>query len=508
MIPLDAGNGSTFFPSGCCISGLKNLKLRDEPPRDDTPVTANRPSTSPDAEDDLLPPNPGIYTQRAAMSAARPASSLLGGCVAAASVAAPRRASPIITTTCLRQFHSSPVTRSKRKTRFRNITAEEMGLLEPKKMKKYTQEKFPELPEEYLKEVEKKYGKKHVEAILAGEKAVSVEDLAIQGRMRDDSYRPQYIEDYAKLNPKIDIKPDYGAVKAEKLTYPTLGEFGDELGMKMIRLTQQKTDDQLSRAMVRALRKVKESKGAELLDLTMDELDDLEQNPELLQKYLVADDAEVPANASGPEFMTRAQAEQLDEAIDKEMSSQLEEIERADDVTPLQPTDMELMADGPAGTIRMHSTESVELGKVHGVAGLYKLPSANSDETDDSGAYDEVQRITGMSLNELRSLFNKVLVTRFVHNQTRLGKVRSLSVLAICGNGNGRLGMAMAKSTEGEVAVTTAKMLAIRNMKPIRRYENRTVFGNVKAKVSGTVVELYARPPGMFSPFPPVDIRL
>lgn len=368
------------------------------------------------------------------------------------------------------------------------------------KMKKYTEEKFPDLPEEYYKQIEKKYGAAHVEAIKAGQKAVSPEDLALQGRLRDDDYRPEYIEDYATLDPKIDIRPDTGAGKAQKPHWPTLGEFGDDFGLKMIRLTQKSTDDQLSRAMVRALRKVKESKGAELLDLTIEELDDLEKDPELLQKYLAVEgDLQADPNAQGPEYMTRAQAEQLDEAIEKEMQAQLDNIERHDDVASISPTGMELIADGPAGTIRAHSAESLEFGKIPGVAGLYKLPNPDEEGADDDGAYQEIQRLTGMSLYELQSLFNKVLVTRFVHNQTRLGKVRSLSVLAICGNGNGRLGMAMAKSTEPEVATQTAKLLAIRNMKPVRRYENRTVYGNVKAKVSGTVVELFARPPGMFT---------
>ncbi len=35
-----------------------------------------------------------------------------------------------------------------------------MGLLKPDTMKQYTEEKFPDLPEDYYKEVEKKYGKK------------------------------------------------------------------------------------------------------------------------------------------------------------------------------------------------------------------------------------------------------------------------------------------------------------------------------------------------------------
>ena len=376
--------------------------------------------------------------------------------------------------------------------------AEEMGLLEPAKLKEYSENAFPPLPEAYLKEIEKKYGAAHVEAIKAGEIAVSAEDLVIQGRIRNDQFAPEYAEDYATLDPKIDIRPDIGRGQPQKPHWPTSSEFADDFGMEMIRHTQKGTDDQLSRAMIRALRKVKESKGAELLDLTIEELDELEANPELLQKYVdMEGELAADPNSEGPEFMTRAQAEMLNEAIDKEMVAQLEEIERYGDADAISPTGLDLIADGPAGHIRQHSAESLELGKVPGVAGLYKLAKEDNGG-DDDGVYDEISRLTGMTLAELQGLVNKVLVTRFVHNQTRLGKVRSVSILAIAGNGNGRLGIAMAKSTEPNVAVQTAKLLAIRNMKPIRRYENRTVFGNVKAKISGTVVELFARPPGTF----------
>ena len=103
-----------------------------------------------------------------------------------------------------------------------------------------------------------------------------------------------------------------------------------------------------------------------------------------------------------------------------------------------------------------------------------------------------------MSVRDILSLFTKPLVSRFVVNQTRLGKVRSASVMVIAGNGNGRLGLGMAKSADFGTASMAARALAIRNMKPIRRYENRTIYGTVKVKISGTIVELRARPPGMF----------
>ncbi|GJD01675.1 37s ribosomal protein s5 [Colletotrichum higginsianum] len=98
-------------------------------------------------------------------------------------------------------------------------------------------------------------------------------------------------------------------------------------------------------------------------------------------------------------------------------------------------------------------------------------------------------------MTDILSVLTKRVVLRSVSNQTRLGKIRSASVVVVAGNGDGRLGVGEAKSTDLHIATATATLLAIRNMKPIRRYENRTIFGNVEAKISGTVVKLASRPP-------------
>ncbi|KAI1210288.1 ribosomal protein S5, C-terminal domain-containing protein [Annulohypoxylon truncatum] len=135
--------------------------------------------------------------------------------------------------------------------------------------------------------------------------------------------------------------------------------------------------------------------------------------------------------------------------------------------------------------------------KLAGVAGLYKPPVDPADEgLDDQGIYQQVKRRTGLTVQDILNISTKVLVVRYVHNQTRLGKIRSTWILAIAGNGNGRLGVGEAKSVELEVAKQKAKLLAIQNMQPIRRYESRTIYGSVKGKVGATIVQIDARPPG------------
>ncbi|KAI1456150.1 hypothetical protein F4805DRAFT_468228 [Annulohypoxylon moriforme] len=135
--------------------------------------------------------------------------------------------------------------------------------------------------------------------------------------------------------------------------------------------------------------------------------------------------------------------------------------------------------------------------KLAGVAGLYKPPIDPEDEgKDDQGIYQQVKRRTGLRVKDILELNTKILVTRYVHNQTRLGKIRSTWMLAISGNGNGRLGIGEAKSVEPEVAKQKAKLLAIQNLQPIPMYESRTIYGSVKGKVGATIVHIDARPPG------------
>ncbi|KKO96419.1 30S ribosomal protein S5 [Trichoderma harzianum] len=434
---------------------------------------------------------------RLAMSVARPARSLLRTCVASA-----RTAQTVVSCQHQQQqqhqhqFHTSAPRPSKRRSRFRNVKAEDLGLLNnPEKLAKYRQDKFADYTKEELEALKSKYTPEQIEAIKAGEEAIDPNDLIFQGRLRDDPYRPQYIEDYTVLDPRYDVKPELDGTPFEP-QWLNPSDWADKYGSKLTDLTDKKTSEQLTRSMVRALRRVKESNGAELIDLTEEELVDLEKDPELLKKYLVEEDAEAKSDDDSA-ILTKEQVMKLDKAIDEEWKKELSKISEGPDSGEGEPSNLELIEDGPAGTIRLHNAEAVELGKVPGVEGLYKSAADPEDEgQDDDGRYQEIKRLTGMSLRDIQSIYRKVLVQRWVTNQTRLGKVRSTSIVAIAGNGNGRLGLGIAKSTEAGLAAETAQLLAIRNMKPIRRYENRTIYGNAKAKVSGTVVELFARPPG------------
>ncbi|KAI0407118.1 37S ribosomal protein S5 [Xylaria palmicola] len=140
------------------------------------------------------------------------------------------------------------------------------------------------------------------------------------------------------------------------------------------------------------------------------------------------------------------------------------------------------------------------LGKdLRGVAGTYNAPTDPIDHgMDNDGIYQDLKKKTGLNVQVLMQLSGstKMLVTRWVSNQTRLGKIRSTWILALAGNRNGVIGVGEAKSVDPGVALKRARELAIQNMRPIPRYENRTIFGSVKVKIGATIVQLDPRPPG------------
>ncbi len=107
---------------------------------------------------------------------------------------------------------------------------------------------------------------------------------------------------------------------------------------------------------------------------------------------------------------------------------------------------------------------------------------------------------TGLDRTEIRKLRVKNLISHRVVNQTRMGKIQSLYFLTIAGNQDGMLGIGEGKAAEDEDGKRQAMMNAIRNMRPIARYEERTIYGEVEGKVGGSIVQLSARSPGQYIP--------
>lgn len=123
-----------------------------------------------------------------------------------------------------------------------------------------------------------------------------------------------------------------------------------------------------------------------------------------------------------------------------------------------------------------------------------------STEEEEDPRQKRLLQYMGWDKQQLKKIRTKTLVAHSVTNQTRMGKIRSMYYLTIAGNQDGLLGVGEGKSVEPEEGRKQSIMSAIRNMKPVPRYENRTTFGDLERKVGATKVQLFARPPGKKAP--------
>ncbi|KAI9790915.1 MAG: 28S ribosomal protein S5, mitochondrial [Peltula sp. TS41687] len=303
----------------------------------------------------------------------------------------------------LRNFHPSSSRPARRKPTFRNVKAEDLGLI------KTTGEDFPRYTADELAQLKEKYTEEQLKALEAGEEAIDSEDLAAQGTIRDDPFRFKYLDDFSKIRPGID-KP---------IRNPE-GNYDPDL--------RYKTEDEI-----------------------------------------FGDLAEFYQNT--PDNMTEGQARLAFRRFEDENRWTVgkEEAERA-------PRDY-LAPDLPEfedPTIRYPE-------KVEGVTDPAMLP---------------VLQQTGFTPDDLKKFRSKHLVMHRVVNQTRMGKIMTQYSLTIAGDGQGLLGIGEGKAGEPEDARRQSLRSAIRNMQPIHRYEGRTIFGDVQAKVGASVVSLMHRPPG------------
>jgi chemotaxis protein histidine kinase CheA len=112
-------------------------------------------------------------------------------------------------------------------------------------------------------------------------------------------------------------------------------------------------------------------------------------------------------------------------------------------------------------------------------------------------AYARLAKQMGVDVDYLRKFKVKKLVVKRVVNQTRKGKIPSFYTLSVAGNQNGIVGIGSGKSAEMEDSILQSRMMALRNMAPVLRYEGRTIYGELNKRLGGTTVQLSARPPGM-----------
>ncbi|KAL1878563.1 hypothetical protein VTK73DRAFT_7828 [Phialemonium thermophilum] len=396
------------------------------------------------------------------MSVARPAAGrLLSRCAKRA--AAPVR-SPVVFRPCTascRAFHSSRSLAVRQRPRFNTTRLSERdGMRTADDFESFAKEKFPEYTAADKEELRKHFSPEQIAALEAAEAAVDPMDLTIQGRLRDDPYRLHYIDDMRDVQPVIDRRPRTKPAPDPNSRFMTEEEFSEDF--------------------IKWAENFFPSKAAKMT----------------IRDFVSDDLKNIPEKDWSPRAREAAERKLVQHLMSSEGQQKLnEDYEGPNDIDILEYW-LERSALIPPRPSNSALAPALPR-KVPGVEGLYKRAIDSEDDSlDETGEYQDVKKKTGLSVKQLKSLTVKSIVTRFVSQQTRLGKIRRASVLAVAGNRDGWLGLGTATSIEPAMAMTKAKLDAIKNMKPIRRYENRTIYGTVEAKVGGSVVRIDARPPG------------
>ena len=128
-----------------------------------------------------------------------------------------------------RQFHSSSKLDARRRPRFSNVRATEMGLITEDKIQEFTEQKFKSYTKDEIEQLRTVYSPEQIAAIEAGEAVIDPRDLTVQGRLRIDPYRLPYIDDFSQIAPVIDRRPRSRPIPDPNARFMNLDEFTEDL---------------------------------------------------------------------------------------------------------------------------------------------------------------------------------------------------------------------------------------------------------------------------------------
>ncbi|KAH7085868.1 ribosomal protein S5, C-terminal domain-containing protein [Paraphoma chrysanthemicola] len=282
----------------------------------------------------------------------------------------------------------------------------------------------------------KQYTPSQIAAIKAAESAIDTRDVLIQGQQRTDPWLIPYEDDLAEVDPVTD--------KRARLSPDSIP------GTKSVRLAN---DVERDAAMSRIA------------------------NENLAKMYPDG----IPEGTLDP-----AQEQRLQDSLEAALTQAA--LDPRATYTSDNPAALEALADP------RHSAVMPDLPRLNNR--MARQTRRLSTEEEEDPRQKRLLQYLGWDKQKLRSIRVKTLVSHSVTNQTRMGKIRSLYYLTIAGNQDGLLGVGEGKSVEPEEGRKQSVMSAIRNMRPVPRYENRTTFGDLEKKVGATKVQLFARPPG------------
>jgi small subunit ribosomal protein S5 len=302
----------------------------------------------------------------------------------------------------------------------------------------------------------KKYTREQLQVIEEGEAAINPKDVSLQGRFRTDPYRLRYLDDLSFIRPIIDQRIKTKSTISDNARILDSEEEEHEIAKWFTKQMIENEDMQAEKIM------------------------------------------ENGTTVGGKRVVPQTREEALKIYKDKLAAEIDSGVDDGGDFKPSRLDFMKFIEESTSmsgGGKRGSGTIAPALPKIESIEEAYKREDEFSIK-DPDGKYAVLRKQTGMTIDEILDARVKILVNHRVVNQTRLGKISSMYVLAIAGNGNGQLGIGEGKATEPDEAIDKARKAAIRAMKPIPRYEERTIYGDVEGKVSASIVKLMGRPPG------------
>jgi small subunit ribosomal protein S5 len=377
---------------------------------------------------------------------------------------------------------------------------------------------FKAYSEAEKKELAKRYNAKQMAAIEAGEAAIPAEDLAVQAKIRRDPHRFTYLDDFSRMDSTIDKKltklrgekhdyenatPDFARVPQDYEILEQIADAREAAEAEGYWLPKDDYDINAAEA-----RKVTQDRGDGPKEYAIPP-DDQEWHQDLepaIQKAMESDPQYAAAIADRDAQLKDMQREPTEQVRNPGLLDQIRERATAAVMARPSPKQSAFTSD----TLDMRLDALLEDG-VDVAPEIPKIddpsvrwaPEAKEDEPPTPGledealaAYQRVAKTMGMTVADLRKFRTKTLVSHRVVNQTRLGKIQSMYELCVAGNEKGLVGIGEGKAAEPDEARRVARLNAIRNMVPIARYEQRTIFGETTGKSGGVEIMLSARHPG------------
>ncbi|KAF9544262.1 hypothetical protein CPC08DRAFT_745319 [Agrocybe pediades] len=122
-----------------------------------------------------------------------------------------------------------------------------------------------------------------------------------------------------------------------------------------------------------------------------------------------------------------------------------------------------------------------------------EVPGSGSAEQDSN---DSILKSIPVPGKYYQNLYHSILMRRSVVQQTGKGKIRRIAYMVLVGDGNGLVGYGEGKHSNSGVAMKAARIAAIKNMDWVERFEKRTIWTEMQAKLGATQVILRPRPVG------------